>query len=250
MKGNETKSLQITSELNESRNKGMPKRRDCSAIKEALIKRINAEEYINTLNNFFQGNCSKEQFDKKMRTILNTTKARLLHNMLMSSIIYNAHFSVSPPQNISCPTASELKDPELVEFQPADKTESSQSLESLVDYHLPSIEQLSSRIKTMILEMGIDSVDFQAVQLIYKSVLSFVMLILSNSIEFTKEISLNNSDEQNLNQNQEKEKDMFEPISIKFQNVLQVIESNHQFSDIADAEVISKYKLLIDKQKE
>lgn len=265
MNGKETKLYQTSSEPNESVMRGMSRRRDCIAIKNELLKKINGEDYMSTLNTFFQGNCSKDQFDDKMREILPTRKTRILHNILMSSIIYNAHFSISPPSNISCPTSHSLDDPKLVNFQNIDANDddnNNNSMKSLEDYHLPSIKQLTSRIKTIVSEMEIDSVEIKAVDLIYKSVLSFVMLILYNSIEHTKEDSVINGDkEKDEDENQNENENEIEnanssitqnnsqPLSISFPLVLHTIESNHQFLDIADKEVLSKYKLFIERHK-
>lgn len=262
MNGKETKSYQSSSEPNESVMRGISRRRDCIAIKNELLKKINAEDYLSTLNTFFQGNCSKDQFDDKMREILPTQKTRILHNILMSSIIFNAHFSISPPSNTNCPTSHSLDDPKLVNFENIDINDDNNSMKSLEDYHLPSIKQLNSRIKTIVSEMEIDSVEIKAVDLIYKSVLSFVMLILYNSIEHTKEDSVNNEDkekdedeDENQNENEIENanysiiQNNLQPLSISFPLVMHTIESNHLFLDIADKEVLSKYKLFIERHK-
>ncbi|KAK8893401.1 hypothetical protein M9Y10_021821 [Tritrichomonas musculus] len=79
------------------------KRRDCISLKKDLLKRVNKDEYSKTLIAYLHGSITKEFFDEKMSTILTTATAKIMHNELIRSILFNAHFTMTPPPNVEIP---------------------------------------------------------------------------------------------------------------------------------------------------
>lgn len=240
-------SLQSVTSIQE--NSEMPRRRDCVAIKTKLFEKINGEEYTETLDEFFQGKLPKEIFDQKMKAILITPKTQKLHNMLMSSIIFNSHFSVSPPTNIDW--EENIIETQRSEYNNQNKLILNQDHRPNELHCLPSIEQLNLRMIKTIVDDDITDIEFQAVEIVYESIISYILLLLENCVKYTKDVSSNQNEptssdyDQSQSDDNNISHDTEHPIEIEPQTVLHIIETDPQFSSIFSSDFIMKYKTLI-----
>ncbi|OHS95345.1 hypothetical protein TRFO_38534 [Tritrichomonas foetus] len=76
-------------------------RQDVQQIRKKLYEFVPDDEYWETLSSFIFGLCSKERFAEVMNLYLETNEARNLHNDLIRAILFNAHYSVTPPPGIT-----------------------------------------------------------------------------------------------------------------------------------------------------
>ena len=76
---------------------GKVMRMDTEAIKKQLLEAVANDEYWDCLCAWMSGRLSRKDFDDAMRRCLVTDKAKYLHNELIRSILYNAHFASLPP---------------------------------------------------------------------------------------------------------------------------------------------------------
>lgn len=81
-------------------------RRNTLAIKHRLLEVVADNEYWDILVAYLQGKCSKSEYDIAIRKCIATPEAEYLHNELIRSIIFNAHFAKKPPPNVELPMKS------------------------------------------------------------------------------------------------------------------------------------------------
>ncbi|KAK8871010.1 hypothetical protein M9Y10_008923 [Tritrichomonas musculus] len=200
-------------------------RKDCLLIKNQLIDNVTEPDYWNTLACFLHGQCSKQIFDEKMHSYLKTPEAKVLHNQLIRSIIYNAHFSMIPPPNVTLPRPAVpthiKKTPPVTNSQPKDNfmTYTASDLR-----HLPSINQLHLRIKILLSSRDFDS-DTKATCLIFQELKKFILFLLESSVSL---LSFRGSGDP---------KDM----TITTDQVLHVLNNNQRLAGIVSSSVITKF---------
>lgn len=200
-------------------------RKDCLSIKNQLLKIVQDPDYWNTLACFLHGQCSKPSFDEKMHTYLTTAEAKVLHNDLIRSIIYNAHFSMIPPPNVNLPRPSVpahiKRIPPMTNSQP----KSNFSTYTASDLrHLPSINQLHSRIAILLNGRDFES-DSKATGLIFQELKKFILFLLESSVSL---LSFRGSGDP---------KDM----TITTDQVLHVLNNNQRLAGIVSSSVITKF---------
>lgn len=201
-------------------------RKNCINIKNRLLQIVqDPNGYWNTLACFLHGQCSKQSFDEKMHTYLKTTEAKVLHNDLIRSIIYNAHFSMIPPPNVTVPrpiVPSHIKEKQfLTNTQPKSNfmTYTASDLR-----HLPSINQLHSRIAILLNGRDFES-DSKATGLIFQELKKFILFLLESSVSL---LSFRGSGDP---------KDM----TITTDQVLHVLNNNQRLAGIVSSSVITKF---------
>ena len=202
------------------------KRKDCLVLKEKLISLVQEPDYWKTLACFLHGQCSKQTYDDKMNSCLKTAEARVLHNELIRSIIFNAHFSMIPPPNVTLPRVSI---PTHMKKTPS--TAIAQTKFTFMSYtatdlrHIPSINQLHSRISILLRGHEVESPEFKATSLIFKELKKFILLLLENSISL---LSFRGSEDP---------KDM----TITTDQILHVLRNNQRLAGIVSSSVITKF---------
>ena len=201
-------------------------RKDCQALKDQLLGVVkDPTEYWNTLARFLHGQCSKKAFDETMQGCLTTVEAKLLHNELIRSIIYNAHFTMIPPPNVTppkpeCPPHVRKVPPAGVQSQNA----------SFMTYtasdmrHLPSLNQLSERIGILLNSRKI-SIESKAAALVFTNVKRYVMLILEGCVEL---VAVRKPDERT-------------DVKITTDQVMHVLKMHSDLGSIVSPAVMSKY---------
>lgn len=160
-------------------------RKDCQALKTRLLSIVDdSSMYWETFARFVHGQCSKQTFDDTMQACLKTTEAKILHNELIRSVIYNAHFAMLPPPNMTTP---KVECPVQVRRDTASASPSTASA-SFMTYaasdlrHLPSVNQLSKRI-SIILSSRKMNIEGKALGIIFTHLKRYVMLLLEGSAE-------------------------------------------------------------------
>jgi hypothetical protein len=150
------------------------------AIKRKLLEVIGESDYWNTLASFLHGQCSKQAFDEAMHSFLRTPEAKILHNDLIRSIIYNAHFAMSPPDDLPAPRPERpLHIRRAVAVTPSGPSFATYTALDL--RHLPSINQLSERI-TILIESRKIRVDSKATGVLFAQLRRFVTRLLENTV--------------------------------------------------------------------
>lgn len=152
------------------------KRKESLKIKSRLLNLIKDPEYWNVLSQFLKGECSKQRYDEAMNIYLKTNEARLLHNDFIRSILFNAHFSPIPPPGVALPQG---KLPDHVKenlnkkhFKIKRKMFNSYSSVDLG--HIPSIEQLSSRVA----QLTSIKVENSAISLLFDELTHYILMVL------------------------------------------------------------------------
>jgi hypothetical protein len=157
-------------------------RRDCHSLKSRLLALVGDGDYWDTLACFLHGQCSKQTFDETMRRCLPTPEAKLLHNELVRSILFNAHFAMSAPPNVDVPhpdcPALAKRSPATAPGPPA-RPFATMTASDL--RHLPSLNQLAERIG-ILLDLRKVRVESRATGLIFAHLKKYVMTILENSV--------------------------------------------------------------------
>lgn len=202
------------------------RRKDVRALKEHLLSIVKDPDYWKTLASFIHGQCSKTKFDETMSRCLTTNEMKILHNELIRSIIYNAHFSMMPPPGIEIPRAKaavrtakaptpvmQVKSPNFVTYTAADL------------HHLPSINQLSKRMGVIIRSEKL-TVDSKAASTILSELKKFIKKILVKSLELSTAEGMVNGN-----------------TNITVEHVQQVLKMNAQLSTILSPSVISKFDM-------
>ena len=203
-------------------------RKDCLAIKNKLLEIVNDEEYWNILACFIHGQCSKDNFDLKMSQFLKTTEAKILHNDLIRSIIFNAHFSMIPPPNVELP---KIMPPQHVRKTVEKPGNDIQNTAHYMTYtasdlrHLPSINQLQHRIKILLSGRNLEGTESKATGIIFKELKKFILLLLESSVSL---LSFRGSGDP---------KDMM----ITTDQVLHVLNNNQKLAGIVSSSVMTKF---------
>ncbi|OHT16255.1 hypothetical protein TRFO_41903 [Tritrichomonas foetus] len=156
------------------------KRKDVLNIKSRLLTLVQNPEYWETLTHFLRGECSKQKYDETIDLYLTTNETRILHNDLIRSILYNAHFAAVPPPGIPMPQRK-LPDHINMKTQRPQKTKvklfCSYSASDLG--HIPSIEQLSSRVGYLTTL----KVDNSALALLFSELKHYIISVLQQCTE-------------------------------------------------------------------
>jgi hypothetical protein len=200
-------------------------RKDCQSLKQRILALVEDPGYWSTLACFLHGQCSKQTFDDAMHGFLKTPEVRILHNELIRSIIYNAHFAMSPPENTIVPR------PEIP--QHIKKAASSGSVSANASFatytatdlrHLPSISQLSNRIEILLNSRKI-RVDSKAAGLIFAQLKRFIVRLLENS---TALLSIRSTGERN-------------PVKITTTQIVHVICADADLVAVVSPAILTKY---------
>lgn len=199
-------------------------RKDACAIKTRLMEIVKDTEYWNTFACYLHGQCSKQNFDEVMLKSLLTPEAKLLHNELIRSLLYNAHFSMRPPPGIQVPKAKVPKVTTVTQAASAPKTNSKFISYTAADLgHLPSINQLSSRISVLISGKNI-TCDSRATGIIFNELKSYIISILESSIKM-------------INTDNDADKEL----KITTKQILHHISTNANVSSIVSQSILTKY---------
>lgn len=188
----ETASVQ-TGDMNSSLSERMKNsssiyknRKDLMPIKMELQKEVpepSWAEYWNTFGNFIYGQCSKTKFDEVMERCLTTNKAKLLHNELIRSILFNAHFSMTPPPGVEIPAHKPLQKPPEETPKILDNQNTKFFSYTAADlHHLPSIYQLEKRVQVLTTEFSL-SMSNEAMNTILNELKKYIDTILKKSRE-------------------------------------------------------------------
>ena len=163
------------------------KRKDTISIKNKLEDYVD-DRYWSLLSRFLHGMCPKSTYDSEIKDILQNDEAKFLHNELLRSIIFNAHFSRIPPPGVPIPTNNQRhinkRDKSNGSIFPTD-TAKNQSFSTFTasDFgHIQSINQLSQRMRIIASEK-VASFDSKSVGVILSSLKSFLNRILKHSYE-------------------------------------------------------------------
>ena len=79
-------------------------RRDVLSIKKKILENVSdPDKYWESLSLFFKCQISKQEFETRMNKFLNTNELKHLHNSMLRMIIFNAHFSSTPPPGVKIP---------------------------------------------------------------------------------------------------------------------------------------------------
>jgi hypothetical protein len=152
-------------------------------LKERLFQLVDPEEYWTILSLFIYGECPKQRFDEMVALRLTTNEARIFHNELIRSIIFNAHFSTIPPPNATFPGH---KLPDYVAAQnhrpPTTRPVRLVSYNAVDLRHLPSGDQLAKRITLMLAAKNI-GVDESAVRFLFAKVKQFLLAVLKQAVQ-------------------------------------------------------------------
>ena len=121
-------------------------RKDILGIKSRLLSLVPDPIYWETLSKFVNGECSKVKFDEVIAKQLKTNEMRILHNELIRSILFNAHFSTVPPPGVFPVQKQEQK----ADVRPVvpNRTFATYSASDLGHLHSP--DQLSARVAVLL----------------------------------------------------------------------------------------------------
>ena len=203
------------------------RRKDCIAIKEKLQALVTDKDYWQTLASFIHGQCSKIKYDEIMARCLPTNEMKILHNELIRSIIFNAHFSMMPPPGVEIPhPKSPIRPAKAPTPVSQVKTASFMTFTAADLHHLPSINQLGSRIGVLIHS---DKYKYEpkATSAILTELKKFIKQILAKSLE------LSEADDVRVNGH----------AHICVEHVQQVLKMNSQLATVLSPSVISKFDM-------
>lgn len=163
------------------------KRKDVLNLKSRLLNHVKNPDYWKILSQFLKGECSKQKYDEAMDIYLQTNEARLLHNDFIRAILFNAHYSPIPPPGIPIP---QKKLPDHIKLNLNKKhykikKKMLNSYSSVDLGHIPSIEQLSSRVS----QLTSIKVDNSAISLLFDELNNYILMVLKICTESVPEIS-------------------------------------------------------------
>jgi len=159
-------------------------RKDCMALKTRLLEVVTEPDYYwVTLACFLHGQCSRQTFEEAMQNCLKTAAAKVMHNELIRSIVYNAHFAMLPPPNmpppkLECAVPAKRATPTVVTGPSASfMTYTASDLR-----HLPNMGQLAARVEILLGARRI-AADPKALPLVFGHMKRYIMLILESSAD-------------------------------------------------------------------
>ncbi|KAH0785318.1 transcriptional regulator of RNA polII, SAGA, subunit [Histomonas meleagridis] len=201
-------------------------RKDCQTIKEQILEIVeDKDKYWNTLASFLHGQCSKQEYDDVMNQCLTDYRAKLLHNDLIRSILFNAHFSMIPPPGVNIVKTPTPPQPRPIQAPSQNSRNSSFSTYSASDMrHLPSINQLSSRIGILLSSRNI-KVESKATGILFQELKRFIMSILENSALLVSSKGINPQ----------------ENIVITHAQIMHVLNSDYRILNVVSPSLLSKY---------
>ena len=151
------------------------KRKDSQALKSELLTEVGNEEYWRYLCSFIHGECSKQEYDDKMKELLKTRELKVLHNQFIKSIIFNATYSMVPP------AGAKIEQPEVppIGKNPIHLLYSTYTCRELG--HIWSINQLLLRVDCILQGRRI-RVSNNGIKLMHQYLIKFIIFLLSRSI--------------------------------------------------------------------
>jgi hypothetical protein len=117
-----------------------------------------------------------------MHGFLRTPEAKILHNELIRSILYNAHFAMTPPNGVR-PQPPEYP-PHIAKVAPPQTPGRGASFVTYTASdlrHLPSIAQLSERIGILLASKKI-RVESKATAMIFNQLKKYILSLLENGV--------------------------------------------------------------------
>lgn len=203
-------------------------RKDCQSLKDQIFRLIGpeqSEKYWNTLGLFLHGQCSKQEFDQTMNQCLFVTEAKQLHNDLIRSILFNAHFSMIPPPNVTITKSPALPQVKLPAFSSQSPQNSFSSYSASDMRHLPSLSQLSCRVGMLLNSKNV-KVENNAIKTLYIELKKFILFLLENSSDLiTRNIETQRA-------------------TITHAQMMYVLNSNQILSRFISPSLVSKYSTL------
>lgn len=205
-------------------------RKDCQSLKDRIFELIEAEQrekYWTTLASFLHGQCSKQEFDETMNQCLCSTETKLLHNELIRSILYNAHFSMVPPPNVTI----EKHTVHLQGIVPPNLSSLGNPRNSFSSYsasdmrHLPSISQLTQRVEVLLNERNL-KIEDKAIKTLFNELKKFIMFLLENSSNL-------------ITKNMDSQKSV-----VTHAHLMYILNSDQILSRFVSPSLISKYSTL------
>lgn len=202
------------------------KRKDINQIKARLQKLVTSQEYWPTLAKFIYGEYSKQKFDEAMAIYLPNSESKKLHNELIRAILFNAHFSISPPPGFDKSYRSTNKQSKKhKQTFITNKNIEMKSFHSLLAAnlgHIPTIIQLSSRIS----QNKNIQIDDDALNLLFLELKQYILTLLHQSVSLSMKNAQNS-----------------ETMIILPSAVLHALEINPNFSSILTPSTISKFQI-------
>ena len=178
-----------TASFSSQNNQIYTERKDVMVIKKRLLALIDDPEYWKTLSMFVFGECSKQKYDEMIDVYLTTNELRVLHNELIRSILFNAHFSTVPPPGVPMPKKSL---PEHLNQYP--KTIQRSKFKLFNSFcasdlrHIPSLEQLARRV-SYLTSMKVDNA---ALELLFYELKKYIIVVLQQCTQVNKNREINN----------------------------------------------------------
>ena len=195
-------------------------------IKKELEKQITSPDYWDTLRAFIYTPCSRQAFEEKINRYLPTPEGKKLHNQLISAIIYNAHFSTSPPPNVEIPEYIPPKPvPRPIPKNISKNPTSNITFSAAELRHLPSISQLSQHFDFLLKTNNIQlEIPPKIKHKTFTELKKFILKILKDSSSL---LTLNGYNQPNP--------------KITTEQIIYVIHSIPSISSIVSSSVITKY---------
>jgi hypothetical protein len=160
-----------------------------------------------------------------MHGYLRTTEAKLLHNELIRGIIYNAHFAMRPPDNVTLP--SPAAPPPAAKVTPAPPTRLERPLVTNTAgdlRHLPSVAQLAERMGFLLGSRKLTA-DKRATTLLFAQMKRYALYLLENSCALV-----------NLKGERERRE-----MLVTTQQLLHVLAWNRELTSVISPTVFTKY---------
>ena len=203
------------------------KRQDTLALKEKILAQVQSPDYWPTFAAFIHGQCSKAKYDACMADALTTDEVKELHNELIRSILFNAHFSMVPPPGYEDAPPTPI--PQLPRTPPPNLVTKNGTLQTFTAAdlrHLPSINQIKGRVGVLLNDLNI-KVDSKAANCIITELKQYMHQILKQSL------ALASSGEGMGN----------EPL-VTSAHIIHVLRNNAQLASIVSPTVMSKFAIV------
>ena len=203
-------------------------RKDTISLKNKLDEYVDSRYWV-LLSRFLHGMCPKTTYESEMKDILQSEEAKFLHNELLRSIIFNAHFSRIPPPGVHIPKSnrhhSYIHETTNTQISPTEfcKNQTFNTFTASDFHHIQSINQLSQRMR-IIASDKITSFDSKSVGVILSSLKSFLSRILSASYKLR---SIGSPPD--------------EPVVITVQQVIHALKKDPVLSDFVSPFLFAKY---------